>query len=71
VVPAIRDAFGIGDAFLAGLIWGLLDSGVASDALRAGAALAALKSTIAGDFARFASQELVMAIAAPTGEIVR
>jgi len=59
--PAFRteviDRFGAGDAFTAGLLWGLLNGDLAH-ALRAGAALAALKCTVQGDQARFSKREL-------------
>jgi 2-dehydro-3-deoxygluconokinase len=53
----VVDRFGAGDAFTAGLLWGLIH-GDLSHALRAGAALAALKCTVPGDQARFSQREL-------------
>jgi len=59
--PAFRtqvvDRFGAGDAFTAGLLWGLLNGDLAH-ALRAAAALAALKCSVPGDQARFSKREL-------------
>jgi 2-dehydro-3-deoxygluconokinase len=62
----ITDRLGIGDAFVAGLIYGLLDERPLGDALRAGTALAALKATVAGDFSLTRKDELEAAIAQPT-----
>jgi 2-dehydro-3-deoxygluconokinase len=57
-IPAVVvDRIGAGDAFLAGLIWGLERGGEAS-ALKAAAAAAALKCTIAGDRLRTSEAEL-------------
>jgi 2-dehydro-3-deoxygluconokinase len=44
------DAIGSGDAFVAGFVYGLLTCGI-EEALRHGAAVAALKRTIPGDIA--------------------
>ena len=48
---------GAGDAFLAGLLWGLLEREVEL-ATQAGVTLAALKCGIRGDLARFGPEEL-------------
>lgn len=53
----VVDRFGAGDAFTAGLLWGLLE-GDLDAAVRAGAALGALKCTVPGDFARFTADEV-------------
>lgn len=57
------DAVGAGDAFAAGFLHRLLDAPAdLSGALRSGVALAALKMTIAGDFAIVTPDELAEAI---------
>jgi 2-dehydro-3-deoxygluconokinase len=50
VPTTVLDRLGLGDAFLAGLLHGLLEERDLPHALRAGAALAAMKATVAGDF---------------------
>jgi 2-dehydro-3-deoxygluconokinase len=63
VEPAqVVDRFGAGDAFTAGLLWGLLEDSGAAGALEAATTLAALKCTLAGDIARFGRDELLAAI---------
>jgi 2-dehydro-3-deoxygluconokinase len=58
-LPAtVVDRFGAGDAFVAGLLWALWSEQHPEDAVRAGAALAALKCSIAGDLSRFGAQQL-------------
>jgi 2-dehydro-3-deoxygluconokinase len=57
----VVDRLGVGDAFVAGLIWGLERGGL-PDALRAASALAALKCTVRGDFARFRPDEVEAAM---------
>ncbi|HEX8918541.1 MAG TPA: sugar kinase [Chloroflexota bacterium] len=57
VSTSMVDRFGAGDAFTAGLLWGLLESDVET-ALRAGASLAALKCTTAGDHSLATRREL-------------
>lgn len=68
-VPAVAtevvDRLGLGDAFLAGLLSGLLDEAGPGDALRRGAALAALKATVAGDVALADAAELAAACRSP------
>lgn len=51
------DRFGMGDALVGGVLWGLLEGDVAL-ALRAGVELAALKGTVAGDLVRIEPGEL-------------
>jgi 2-dehydro-3-deoxygluconokinase len=58
VPTVVVDRFGAGDAFTAGLLWGLLQ-GDPAIAVRAGNALAALKCSVPGDFAQFTPAELV------------
>ena len=64
------DRFGAGDAFTAGLLWGLLQGDLALG-LRAGTALAALKCSIRGDHARFTSKELEDTIDRTSSRITR
>jgi 2-dehydro-3-deoxygluconokinase len=66
----VVDRFGAGDAFLAGLIWGLERGGL-PEALAAGSALAALKCTVPGDFAQFTPAEVDAVIAHPEELLVR
>jgi 2-dehydro-3-deoxygluconokinase len=57
-VPAtVVDPLGVGDAFLAGLLSGLIDDDLDS-ALERAAAMAAYKCTITGDFARASIEDL-------------
>jgi 2-dehydro-3-deoxygluconokinase len=60
----VVDRLGAGDAFLAGLIWGL-ERGPLADAMAAGSALAALKCTVRGDFAHFTPAEVSAVVARP------
>jgi len=53
----VVDRLGVGDAFVAGLLWGL-ERGSLDRALDAASALAALKCTVPGDFARFRPEEV-------------
>jgi 2-dehydro-3-deoxygluconokinase len=67
-VPTVTvDRLGLGDAFLAGLLFGLLQDWTLDRALAAGSALAALKATVTGDFslARRADLCAVLAAGAP------
>jgi 2-dehydro-3-deoxygluconokinase len=67
----VRDRIGGGDAFVAGLLWGLIvDAGV-PESLARGTALAALKQTVAGDLARFTPDEVMEVIANPNKVLVR
>lgn len=66
----IVDRFGVGDAFAAGLLWGLLEEGFELG-LRAGTALAALKATVRGDFARTDEAELRAALGERRKAILR
>jgi 2-dehydro-3-deoxygluconokinase len=52
----VVDRVGAGDAFVAGLLWGL-EQGDQAEALRAGALAAALKCTVHGDVLRMTSGE--------------
>jgi 2-dehydro-3-deoxygluconokinase len=63
----VVDPFGTGDAFTAGLLWGLLEGLDAHDALAAATALAGLKCTITGDLSRFDRAELVAALGSIAG----
>lgn len=66
----VIDRFGMGDAFVAGLLWGLLRDDLAL-ALRAGVTLAALKATMAGDLIRLDPGELEEALGGPQGDMTR
>jgi 2-dehydro-3-deoxygluconokinase len=68
---AARDRVGGGDAFLAGLLWGLLEDTGLSESLARGAALAALKRTVAGDLARFTRDEVLAVLANPQASLLR
>jgi 2-dehydro-3-deoxygluconokinase len=57
----VVDRFGAGDAFMAGLLWGLLERDLELG-LEAGVTLAALKCSIRGDVARFGRDELERAV---------
>lgn len=70
---AIVDRFGIGDALVAGVLWGLLAAD-AELALRAGVELAALKATLRGDLLRIEPGELerrLRSAPTPAGEVLR
>jgi len=60
----VLERFGMGDAFVAGLLWGLR-RGELPTALAAGVTLAALKATIAGDFPCITEAELEAALRRP------
>jgi 2-dehydro-3-deoxygluconokinase len=66
----VVDRFGAGDAFVAGLLWGLLERDL-EVATKAGVTLAALKCTIRGDFARFSRGELERAMRSHERELIR
>jgi 2-dehydro-3-deoxygluconokinase len=71
VPTTIVDPFGMGDAFAAGVLYGLL-SGDLIGGLDAGVTLAALKATVLGDLSRTSAAQLHAALAArPTAEILR
>jgi 2-dehydro-3-deoxygluconokinase len=57
------DRLGAGDAFTAGLVYGLLQNRWPADSLRFACALAALKCTVAGDHSQFSCEEVEDAIA--------
>jgi 2-dehydro-3-deoxygluconokinase len=67
----IVDRLGLGDAFLAGLLCGLLDEAGPAEALRRGAALAALKATVPGDLALVSRAELDAALAHDAATVLR
>ena len=66
----VVDRLGAGDAFTAGLLWGLMH-GDLGHALRAGTALAALKCSVAGDQARFSVRELEAVMHDASNQITR
>jgi 2-dehydro-3-deoxygluconokinase len=68
---AVRDRVGGGDAFVAGLLWGLLEDAGLRESLARGAALAALKRTVAGDLARFTRDEVLAVVANPQASLLR
>jgi 2-dehydro-3-deoxygluconokinase len=69
---AIVDRFGMGDALVAGTLWGVLRGDVALG-LRAGTELAALKATLHGDMVRLEPGELDRVLAESRGgaEVLR
>ncbi|HEY4279979.1 MAG TPA: sugar kinase [Conexibacter sp.] len=71
IPTATIDRFGMGDAFVAGLLWGLLAQEPLPFALRAGATLAALKATVDGDLSRTDANELRAALRSQPEGIVR
>lgn len=65
----VVDRFGAGDAFCAGLLWGLLHDRDLVECLRCAVTLAALKCTVRGDHSQTTAEELAAALAGPsTGE---
>jgi 2-dehydro-3-deoxygluconokinase len=71
IPTTIVDPFGMGDAFAAGVLWGLLDDDLPRG-LRAGAMLAARKATVHGDLSPTGVAELQQALEAQdTMEILR
>ncbi|HEY9306869.1 MAG TPA: sugar kinase [Microbacterium sp.] len=71
VPTSVVDRFGAGDAFTAGLLWGLTGGRSVPAALEAGVALAAMACTIEGDSATFDAAELEAVLADPAGVMVR
>ena len=71
VTTEIVDSFGVGDAFLAGLLWKLVRGADFSDAVRAASVTAAIKGTIRGDLARVTPGEVEAAIAGGAEALVR
>jgi 2-dehydro-3-deoxygluconokinase len=67
----VVDRFGAGDAFVAGLLWGLTGDRSIADSLAAGAALAAMVCTVDGDSATFRASELEAVLADPSGAMLR
>lgn len=70
VPTVIADRLGIGDAFVAGLLYGLLEDRPLRDAVRAACALAALKASVAGDFSLARPDQLETVIATPSAQEV-
>jgi 2-dehydro-3-deoxygluconokinase len=69
---ALVDRFGAGDAFMAGLLWGLWNGSTDRAALRSATMLASLKCTVLGDVAPFSADELTAALGSSAdGMIVR
>jgi 2-dehydro-3-deoxygluconokinase len=70
-VPAtVVDRLGVGDAFLAGFLSGLIGGDVRT-AMQRAAAMAALKSTVAGDFARARAEDLEALISLGQDDVLR
>ena len=65
------DRIGAGDAFTAGLLFGVLEGRSARTAAGLGLTLAALARTVRGDQARFGAAELRDAYANPDGGLIR
>ena len=59
----VLDRFGVGDAFLSGLLWALWRGAKDEEALRCAGMLAALKCTLLGDVASIGAAELELALA--------
>lgn len=74
VVESVRtvvvDRLGMGDAFMAGFLHGLLQGRPLREALRAAAGLAALKATVAGDFSLARREQLESALVNPVAQEV-
>lgn len=72
-VDPVVDCVGVGDAFVAGLLYGLIAySDDAQTALDFGAAACALKNTIPGDYSQFSAEDVRTLAAGPlTGRISR
>lgn len=66
----VVDRFGAGDAFAAGLLWGLLDQSVELG-LRRGLAMSALKMTRRGDLFSFARSDVMTLLATADREVTR
>jgi 2-dehydro-3-deoxygluconokinase len=64
------DRVGAGDAFVAGLIWGLAD-GSLDDGLARGLAMSALKMTLRGDLFRFSAGDVAGLLAGDLREVRR
>jgi 2-dehydro-3-deoxygluconokinase len=71
IPTVVVDRLGMGDAFLAGLLSGLIDAAPIELALRRGTALAALTATVVGDQAAIARGELDAALEAQRPAVLR
>jgi 2-dehydro-3-deoxygluconokinase len=67
----VVDRIGAGDAFAAGVLWGLLTESSLQSGLERGAAMAALKMTLRGDHYRLGAEEVDALRAGETHEINR
>jgi 2-dehydro-3-deoxygluconokinase len=67
----VLDRIGAGDAFAAGVLWGLLTESSLQSGLERGAAMAALKMTLRGDLYRLGAEEVDALRAGQTHEINR
>jgi 2-dehydro-3-deoxygluconokinase len=66
----IVDRVGAGDAFVAGLVWGLLD-GSLELGLERGLAMSALKMTLHGDLFRLDAADVIALLASEGREVAR
>lgn len=73
VPPAteVLDRLGMGDALLAGMLFGLLDDAAPPDVLARGTTLAALTATVAGDQTLTTRDELLAAVGRGVGGVLR
>ncbi|MBQ7975042.1 MAG: sugar kinase [Clostridia bacterium] len=67
----VIDRVGSGDAYVAGVLYGLLESGLPERGLRIGNALSALKNTVVGDMSVFSLDETEKVIEAHSSESVQ
>lgn len=67
----IVDRIGAGDAFAAGLLWGVLEHGSLAEGLERGLAMAALKMTLRGDLFRLEAADVDALRAGHSREITR
>jgi 2-dehydro-3-deoxygluconokinase len=67
----IVDRIGAGDAFAAGLLWGILGEGSVQAGLARGVAMASLKMTLRGDLFRLEAADVLALCAGPTPWIDR
>jgi 2-dehydro-3-deoxygluconokinase len=67
----VIDRIGAGDAFAAGVLWGLLAESSLESGLARGAVMAALKMTVRGDLYRLGAEEVESLLAGESSEINR
>ncbi len=66
----VMDRIGAGDAFAAGLLWGVLDGSI-EDGLRRGLAMSALAMGVYGDLFRFNANDVQAVMSQPRREVAR